>query len=286
MESTLGNHLKRKIACAVVIYGARLSDCEVYNTLIGDGMGDIDCLLVFDNSPERYDEDLRLPDGCVYRYFWNPSNPGVSADYNAAARFAADNGYDWLLLLDQDTSFPKNALSVYKEGWKSYPDGQIFAPKHRIADGRYISPSRVFRSLPRSVAVGVYDLYKYDVINSGLLVSVDKFIKAGGYDEAVGLDFSDFQFIERIRKIVPSVIVLDIECCQDFSNAEPDRTKLLARFSKFCECAAAYRSDSLRGKAKIAYLVLRHTVALALRCRTLSVFYTLVKALNNRNSKI
>ena len=44
------------------------------------------------------------------------------------------------------------------------------------------------------------------------LNGVTSFIKAGGYKEDVSLDFSDFQFIERLKRVTKNFIVLNIEC--------------------------------------------------------------------------
>ena len=48
-----GNINIDKIACAVVIYGTRLTECEVYETFIRRNLQSLDCLLVFDNSPAK-----------------------------------------------------------------------------------------------------------------------------------------------------------------------------------------------------------------------------------------
>ncbi len=276
------NNQKEKIVCAVVVYGINISECMVYKTFIKRNLSKIDCLLVFDNSPISHYEEIHLANG-VFEYYWNPKNPGVSVNYNKAAEYAVENNYKWILLLDQDTTFPSDAWDLYNRGLEDHPDVLMFVPKHRIMTGKYISPSRPFRSLLNKVPSGFYDINKFEVINSGLMIRVDKFIEAGGYNASVELDFSDFQFVERIRRFIRNVLVLDIECLQDFSNMENDKGKLLKRFEKYCDGAVNFETDSLNCKLKIAYLVIKHTVALSLRCRTFAVYRTLWCAIINKN---
>ena len=279
-----GNINIDKIACAVVIYGTRLTECEVYETFIRRNLQSLDCLLVFDNSPASLFENVCVPDG-VFKYYWNPSNPGVSANYNKAAALAKEIGCRWLLLLDQDTSFPVNALETYRHGVAWRPHSHLFAPLHMIADGRCLSPANVFCPLRKNVRPGTYSLKRFDVINSGLLVCVDDFIRVGGYKEDVGLDFSDFQFLERLRRVVSDVVVLDIECVQNFSNDSRDKEKLLERYEKFCRGVANFEFHSLRSIIKVCYLAVKHTVALAVRCRTFSVFKVLFFAMLKKERK-
>ena len=73
----------------------------------------------------------------------------------------------------------------------------------------------------------MHKIKEYDIINSGMLIKVADFIKAGGYKEDVSLDFSDFQFIERLKRVTKNFIVLNIECIQDFSNNAEDKAKLI-----------------------------------------------------------
>lgn len=267
---------KNTIVCAVVIYRSALTDCNVYKTFISKNLDTIDCLMVFDNSPESLFESISLAKG-IYKYHWRKDNPGVSANYNKAAEYAAANGYEWILLLDQDTSFPEDALSTYKDGINKYTDESVFIPMHKIKNGKYISPVNSFKRTARNITSGIYQLKKYDIINSGMLIRVAEFISSGGYKEDVKLDFSDFQFIERLRKKVNSVVVLSINCIQDFSYYEQDKSKLIDRFRIYCENVVHFETDSFCKYAKITYLVIKHTLSLSIRCKSL-VF---VKILSN-----
>lgn len=278
MNKNMSEIKKDTIVCAVVIYHSKLTDCNVYKTFIGKILDAIDCLMVFDNSPESLYEDISLAKG-VYKYYWNKDNPGVSANYNKAAGYAAIKGYEWILLLDQDTSFPEDALDTYKKGINEYPGENIFVPMHKIKNGKYISPVNSLRRVAANINPGVYKLGKYDIINSGILIRVTSFVSAGGYKEDVKLDFSDFQFFERLRGKIKSVVILNINCMQDFSNYEQDKGKLVNRFRIYCENAVNFESDRLNVYAKITYLVIKHTLSLSIRCRSLIFIKILLKTI-------
>lgn len=255
------------IVCVIVIYNDYLTNTPAYSSLIRQHPEDVDCLLVFDNSSEKHIEDIKLQHG-EYHYYWNGENLGLSANYNKAAAYAAEHGYACLLLSDQDTSFPEHALKTYKEAVRNYPQEVLMVPKHKMSNGRYLSPSKVFRGLFSEVASGTYDLMRYEIINSGMLIRTDAFWKVGGYKEEVMLDFSDFQFLERLRKSYTSFRVLEMECLQQFSNEEKDKDKLLSRFRIYCRCAAHYEANHLLGEIKLCYLVAKHTFMLCVRCRS------------------
>lgn len=272
------NTLFKNCALAVVIYGRKLSLCNVYKTFIKPNADKIGCLLVFDNSPTSNYEDIPLVNG-IYHYFWDKSNPGLSIHYNQAAQFAADKGYDWLLLLDDDTFFPSSAIDKYEAGVSMFPHERLFVPKHKIANGKYLSPAHSFRRLCTQVETGRVSLSKYDVINSGMLVLVDDFMRVGGYKVEVSLDFSDFQFVDRLRTSLHSMVVLDIECIQEFSNEEKDITKVVNRYKQFCNCFLHFETDRLRCRMKIAYLVIRHTLALTVKFKSVEFLSIFLKTL-------
>ena len=115
-----------------------------------------------------------------------------------------------------------------------------------------------------------------------MLVNVNDFIKVGGYNEEVGLDFSDFQFLERLKTAVKQVVVLNIICIQDFSNNEDDKEKLLNRYKIYCRNASKFETRKLGVKVKITYLVLKHTMALTIRCKSIEPLKILLKSILNK----
>lgn len=188
---------------------------------------------IFDNSPEPQiikDENVT--------YIHHPENPGLSFAYNEAARFAKEHNYEWMILLDQDTHFPKGLLNEYINCIHEHPDIHIIAPPVNVGRGKYMSPVKLWwkmglisKNVPHGKTVSLYD---YSPINSGMCISVKSFYRAGGYKSEVFLDYSDFQFIERVRRVSDKCFILNTEIYQEFSALVDDESKVLSRYKQFC----------------------------------------------------
>src|SRR5690606_15818190 len=81
-------------------------------------------IYVYDNSPNIDEEAIANP---FVFYVHDNKNPGVSKAYNEGAKFAKDNGKNWILLLDQDTQLPEDFLRKIEENIHEYPPCQLYA---------------------------------------------------------------------------------------------------------------------------------------------------------------
>lgn len=255
-----------KILIVTVIYNQKITDTNVYKTLLSEKTD----AYIYDNSPLTQPTNY-LPANWIY--ISDPSNPGLSVAYNKAAGYARANGYEWLLISDQDTIYPPNALELYRMYIGTHLSTRMFIPKVKITDNTYLSPvrsrlyfARTSHQLPPSEEI---NLNKYAVINSGILVTTDSFISCGGYNEKVFLDFSDFQFIERFEKLYKSAFVTDIVCQQDFSDSSDRREKKIRRFETFCQSLRGYECTDKKNIVFIHLTVLRRAIALSVKIRSL-----------------
>lgn len=255
-----------KILIVTVIYNQRISDTNVYKTLLSEK----EDVYIYDNSPSPQPID-NLPKNWVY--VWDKSNPGLSIAYNTAAYYAATHGYDWLLISDQDTIYPQKTLERYRWHIGEFQTTRMFIPKVKISDSTYLSPvkSKFYfaRTSDKTPVSGEIELKRYAVINSGILVTTDSFLSCGGYNNKVFLDFSDFQFIERFEKLYKIAYVTDIICQQDFSDINDSHSKKLMRFEMFCKSLKEYKCIQKRNKIFIHLAALRRVIALSLKIRSL-----------------
>ena len=86
-----------KILCVIVLYKCKLENSKSYQSLLQNNE---ETIFVYDNSPisqEVHGENIV--------YIHDSQNGGLSVAYNKAAQYARCNRFDWLLLLDQDTTF-------------------------------------------------------------------------------------------------------------------------------------------------------------------------------------
>ncbi|WP_407241776.1 glycosyltransferase [Escherichia coli] len=260
-----------KILPVIVLYKKKIEECESLFSLIKmDGiLTYIDTIYIHDNSANE-NQPIKKYGTFKVKYYGDGYNHGVSKAYNDACRYAKENGYTWLLLLDQDTQFPENALNEYCCGINSYPGLPLYVPVLRTKDDIICSPCayRWHRGFtPRQLKIGVNSLNEFSPINSGMLIRVESFIAAGGYNEKVYLDFSDFQFIERVRIVQDKFCIINLEAKQDFSNDTNDVRSLISRFKIYCECALNCEKKTIIDKIQYASIVFARTSKLFIRTK-------------------
>lgn len=231
-------------------------------------------LFVWDNSPssQLISDNHKAWVNIVYHHC--PENLGLSHAYNCAAKFAQEKGYEWIMLLDQDTTFSENVITKIYEAIKCNNNIFLFAPIIRLINGTSFSPTRYKHKRGYSIDLhkGIYSLSKYSPVNSGMVINIKSFWESGGYNSKINLDFADFQFIERFRRIYKTFYLIDTVAIQDFSNDENNIEKLKTRFNIYCECAKKCEKTNLIDYLEYFYSVLRHTIGLIIKTHNFSFF--------------
>lgn len=259
-----------KILIAIVIYKEVLNRSESYRTInIALKKTNIEYkFYIHDNSLQKQIiEDKNI------HYVHTKNNIGLSKAYNNAALYAKLNHYNWIILLDQDTTWDENYFIKIKEGIINHPKVKLFVPQLLLHNNKKFSPVRYIygRAYQTTLESGIHSLHKYFPVNSGLIINVDAFLKVGGYNEHVYLDHSDFQFIERFRKKYSNFCLIDSIGYQNFSNDEIDICRLKNRFIMYLDCLLHCDRPNIIYHISYLYSTLRHTMALSLRTKN-SVF--------------
>ena len=275
--------MNKVILPIVVLYKKHIHEAESINTLLDSDKKDtISDIYVYDNSPGGQDDPL-LVDKC-YRgrnviYIKDPTNPGVSTAYNAGLKKALELSYKYVLILDQDTSFPPESLSVYEKSIENSPNVNLYVPSLITKKGEYCSPLKY--AMHRGFVIGkldsaVYSLDTYSPINSGMLLNAEVALRCGGYNENVYLDFSDFQFIERLKTISSEFYLMPLSLQQDLSNEDENFNNLLIRYAIYCDCARNCHREKLYDHFIYFMMVLVRGLKLAIRTKKssfITVFY-------------
>ena len=272
-----------QILAVIVLYNESLETSITYESLYQSIVenakdGFFFRLVVYDNSPKPQKVITSNPFFSI-TYKSDISNVGISKAYNFAADIADREGYQYLLLLDQDTLLPKNILPIYLDAISKHQHVKLFAPILKLSNGKPLSPSKFFlhRGFSTRINSGIFPLSKYVPVNSGMLVRLSSFIEAGGYNEKVRLDFSDYQFIERFRKNNEEFFVIDSVCIQQFSNVVSNLSQLITRFEFYCEGAKNASKNNLTDNISYFIIVLMRCFTLTLRTRKLIFFKTFLK---------
>ncbi len=183
-----------KINGVVVLYNPE----ETIIDNITSYLDNVEKLYIIDNSEskntELINEIVSISKKCIY--IDNNGNQGIAHALNVGARLAIENAADWLLTMDQDTSFSENDLIKIQEELLAVDSTNtaIVSPSHYLGDD--IKP-----------------FYNEIVMTSGNLINLHLFEKIGEFDENLFIDSVDTEYCLRIYsmkykiKRIPSVIL-------------------------------------------------------------------------------
>lgn len=229
-------------------------------------------VFIYDNTPEKqYDHESFTWNNFNVFYVHNPANPGLSKAYNNGAAKAAVLQKEWLLLLDQDTTFPEGYLEETRAAVTANSDISLFVPLLKLKNGVLFSPciNKHKRGYPAgSLSSGRYDLWKYAPVNSGMFIRLSLFDMVGGYNEKVKIDFCDFQFLDKVRLIQAEFYLINAVALQDFSAFEYSSEKQQIRFTQYLEDAFNCEKPLLGDKMGFLYTVTRHALGLSIKLRS------------------
>jgi rhamnosyltransferase len=239
----------QKILFVVVLYKIILDESLTYKSLgksIEEFCHDLRVdLLVCDNSsnPQIIKEDADSNRQFNIYYLHDSGNPGISLSYNRAAELASVKEKSWLLVMDQDTVFPVDAINKYVQSLNQYPNFSLYAPKVRGIDGLLLSPCgyKFYRGYPlQDLPVGINSSAGRNVINSGLLLDLEAYKSIDGYDERVWLYYSDFVFFNRLKKKYNEFVIVNCQLNHELSASDyTDYAFAMKRFQYYCEGAKA-----------------------------------------------
>lgn len=189
-------------------------------------------IYLFDNSCDGRDPGP-MPESVEYHAA--RENAGLSYAYNEALRLAMENGYDWLLTFDQDSSVPPNFLLRVTEIAVAIEDDlSIGAIVPLITEtGKKHSPYWFFAgALPcyyraGEVCIATRDTYAF---NSASTLRVSALRDVGGYNPWFWLDYSDGYIFRQLHLHGKYVYIAgDVEVDHDFASTDlqnqvtPDR---------------------------------------------------------------
>lgn len=272
------------ILIVLVLYKSDLETSESFQSIVAcfkatNASADI---FIYDNSPQRLD----FIDRCNFNihYVWDASNPGVSKAYNEGFSFGESNGKKWLLLLDQDTKFESDFLTRYYDAHIDSPDISLLAPILKLESGEIYSPCKY--KFPRTfllekVSQSITPLEGLSLLNSGILIDINIFREVGGYDERLKMDFTDFEFMDRYRKIRNTFSVIDTVGIHGFSGFQDEVDASLSRFNRYCQSFVVMCSirPTIFEKIVLVTVVLIRSIKLSFKFKSTSFINIFFKSL-------
>lgn len=151
-------------------------------------------MVVVDNGSDPGDlANLRtLSRECGFQLIEHQTNLGIAEALNAGVRWARNQGYSWVLLLDQDSRMREGFLDAMFKTWECHPQRDRIASIHP----HYVHPELGARPLAPRVRDGSY-LW---CMTSGTLMPTWTFDEIGYFASDFFIDWVDIEYCFRIRK--------------------------------------------------------------------------------------
>ena len=143
-------------------------------------INDVDILYIFDNSlnytnyiPKEYAEKAV--------YIHTGENKGIANCLNNALKLSKEAGIEYLLTMDQDSSFNEGDMNRYMNlvGMEAHPE---------------TTSMYGIRYYPLNKNVKKLTVFNHLLITSGSIINVDAAFKIGGFDENLFIDGVDTEF--------------------------------------------------------------------------------------------
>jgi rhamnosyltransferase len=143
-------------------------------------------LYVIDNS-EQFNNNLQrlIEKNNEILYIHDGLNEGISKRLNQAAQKAIDEGYEWLLTMDQDSYFDQETINYYLQevsNYKYLKEVAMFGIEH---DEKMVSTS------------GDSFINVSLLITSGSIVNLKTYKQIGGFDNNLFIDHVDHEYCLR-----------------------------------------------------------------------------------------
>ena len=194
---------KNDVCAVIVTFRPEIGMLRKVVTSVKD---QVEQLLIFDNgtdAPElsAYLSEVEVASTSVIR---SPTNVGLATAMNRAADYARQNGFGYLLLLDQDSQPHSVMVSTLKTALlelnQTEPTAAV-GPQFRDRRTGYIAPFvKVGFPISRKIAGGPGQRIKCDfLISSGTLLPLSSLDRVGPMDESLFIDNVDLEWCFRAQ---------------------------------------------------------------------------------------
>lgn len=166
------------MAAVVVLFNPDLKEVE-QNVL--SYLSEVDRLYCVDNTNGWQKGNSWLFDGTnpKVQYIQNGKNLGIAAALNIGYKEALKDDFNWVLTMDQDSSFTVDAIKLYMNHFKNNlanADNCIFCP------------------VTKEFNVGDMEVFGAHSITSGSICNLNLYSQVGGFDEKLFIDEVDADF--------------------------------------------------------------------------------------------
>jgi rhamnosyltransferase len=167
-------------------------------------------ILIFDNGSESDTliEKIRENLNCII--VKNSKNLGVSEALKFAKNYAIENGFSWLLTLDQDSIPTKDFIKKLTSIYEKYPEPEkiaILSPVHQEEKSKKIfEPDIFYKKISSNIDQNWIEVPW--ILTSGNLVRLEVFQKISGFDSNLFIDAVDTDFCFQCTDMGYKILVI------------------------------------------------------------------------------
>lgn len=239
----------------IVIYNTNIYESETIKSLLDSKVYLANShLFIWDNSQESQNisvvKSISNHSNIEFTYEHHPENLPLSKAYNKVINQFKNENYDFLVLLDQDSSFKKELFIKLDNTFQNNKEINLFLPiikfKNTIVSPtkKYFLKGFYFKEKP----FGIQKAKNISAINSGMIISF-KFLKEKykGYDERLKFYGTDDYFMMEYCKNEKELFILDYEFEHDLtlSTLNNSSDKLVKSYHQMLEAWSILYSDSI-----------------------------------------
>lgn len=176
-----------KVAAGIVLYNP---DIKRLNSNINAIASQVDEIILFDNGSNNIEQVSNYLKHKIinYKLLKSNTNLGIAGALNKVCKFAIEQGYNWILTLDQDTVVYKDLIVKYMK-YISLPNiGQLSC----------VYKDRNSAKLKDKISADVAEVK--ECITSGALLNLKALEDVGGFDEKMFIDYVDFDLCYSLRE--------------------------------------------------------------------------------------
>lgn len=171
--------MKSNFAACVILYHPKKEDIANISTYCTK----VEKLYIFDNTEEKSNENLFVGMDNI-NYFWDGENKGLSIRLNAACQMAIADKFDYLLTMDQDSSFIEENIDCYFKDVLNFKEKETVAIFGLEYNKEYISVKKNDITFEK----------KDHLITSASVMNLKLFTTIGGFDENLFIDGVDIDY--------------------------------------------------------------------------------------------
>lgn len=152
-------------------------------------------IFVFDNTETNsvIRDDLKKLSKIEFRQNFN--NEGIAKRLNEGCRTAINEKFDWILTMDQDSSFTQNSISNYFNCFDEYKNKEkvaMFGTKFSRSNQQFSNDCKSKKT--------------EKLITSGSLLNLSLFATIGEFDEQLFIDAVDYDYCFRAKMVGFSIV--------------------------------------------------------------------------------